>query len=231
VPSWTFVGTAHALSWVGLTPVFVEADPATHNIDPGAVEQAITPATSAILGVHVWGRPCDADRLATIAERHGLPLVFDAAHALGCTYKGRPIGELGTASVLSFHATKVASAGEGGAIPTRDCQLAARLRYMRSFGFCAYDTVSELGTNAKMNEFSAAMGITSLESLGSFVATNRRNHRAYADRFSSVRSMRLLDYDERERHNYHYVVAELDTESSALRRDDLIEVLHRDNVL
>jgi dTDP-4-amino-4,6-dideoxygalactose transaminase len=231
LPAWTFIGTAHALSWNGLTPVVVDVDPATHNLDPEAVERAVSPLTSAILGVHLWGRACDVDRLAEVAARHRLPLVFDAAHALGCSYKGRSIGGLGTASVFSFHATKVASAGEGGAITTSNPELARRLRRMRSFGFCAYDTVSELGTNAKMNELSAAMGLTSLESLDVFVEANRRNFERYASRLESVPGLRLLRNNADERHNFHYVVAELTAPASALGRDDLVALLHRENVL
>jgi len=231
LPAWTFVGTAHALSWIGLNPVFADIDAASHNLDPEAVERVITPSTSAILGVHLWGRARGADRLADVAERHRVPLVFDAAHALGCTYGGRQLGTLGAASVFSFHATKVANAAEGGAITTSDRELAKRLRSMRSFGFCAYDTVSELGTNAKMNELSAAMGITSLDALEDFTAANRRNYSAYAAGLATVPGLRLLEYDDRDSHNYHYVVVEVDASASALRRDELVAVLHRENVL
>jgi dTDP-4-amino-4,6-dideoxygalactose transaminase len=231
MPSWTFIGTAQALSWIGLTPVFVDVDPATHNVDPEAVERALSARTSAIVGVHLWGRACAAGRLADVAGRRRLPVVFDAAHALGCSYEGRPVGGLGTASVFSFHATKVASAGEGGAITTNDSELAGRLRRMRSFGFCAYDAVSELGTNAKMNELSAALGITSLESLDAFVDANRRNFERYASRLENVSGLRLLRPETDERHNFHYVVAELADPRCALGRDDLVAVLHRENVL
>lgn len=232
MPSWTFIGTANAFSWVGLTPVFCDVDPATHNIEPDAVAQAITGRTSAVLGVHLWGRACDAERLGAIAEQHQLALIFDAAHALACTHRGRPIGSLGNAEVFSFHATKIATAGEGGAITTNDAELAQRLRRMRSFGFCAYDAVSELGTNAKMNELSAAMGLTSLESLDEFVEVCRRNHASYARGLEQADGVRLLTYDDgQERHNYHYVVCELDHPPGGLTRDDLIAVLHAENVL
>jgi dTDP-4-amino-4,6-dideoxyglucose len=140
VPAWTFVGTAQALSWVGLTPVFCDVDPVTQTLAPDAVEAAVTPRTSAILGVHLWGRTCEVERLQSIAHAHGLELVFDAAHALGCTRRGKPVGGFGRAEVLSFHATKVASAAEGGAITTDDARLAERLRYTRAFGFTDYDS-------------------------------------------------------------------------------------------
>jgi dTDP-4-amino-4,6-dideoxygalactose transaminase len=232
LPSWTFVGTAHALSWVGLTPVFCDIDPDTHNLDPDAVERAVTERTSAILGVHLWGRPCAPDRLAAIADRHGVPLIFDAAHALACSYRGRAIGGLGTAEVFSFHATKIATSGEGGAITTDDAKLAARLRRMRSFGFHAYDAVSDLGTNGKMSEFAAAMGLTSLESLDTFIEVARRNYLAYARALKGIAGLRLLDVPADERHNYHYVVLELTGEDAGgLSRDELVTVLHAENVL
>ena len=228
MPSFTFVGSAHALGWLGITPVFADIDPATHTVDPGAVERALTPRTSAILAVHIWGRPCDVAALERIADHHGLPLVLDAAQALACTYRGRPIGASGRAEVFSFHATKVANAGEGGVVTTRDAGLARRVRLMRNFGFASYDTVTALGTNAKMNELSAAMGLTSLDSLERFIAVNRENHQHYARELEDVPGLRIVRYPHDERHNYHYVVAEV--EDPGLR-DDLVRVLHLENVL
>lgn len=231
VPSFTFIGTAHALSWIGLEPVFVEIDEATHTIDPAAVEAAIKPATSAILGVHLWGGPCAVKELAEIARRHDLKLFFDAAHALGCTYAGQPIGGCGGASVFSFHATKVASSAEGGAITTNDESLAHRLRSTRNFGFATYDTVTELGTNAKMSELCAAVGISSLESLDSFVEVNRRNYARYARELEGVEGVRLMPRADGERHNDHYVVVEVMGESPEGRRDSIVAALHAENIL
>jgi dTDP-4-amino-4,6-dideoxygalactose transaminase len=228
MPSFTFAGTAHALGWLGITPVFADIDPATHNIDPDAVARAITPRTSAILAVHVWGRGCDVPALERIAQRHGIPLVLDAAPALGCTHAGQPIGGFGRAEVFSFHATKIASAGEGGVVSTHDPELARRLRLMRNFGFVDYDTVTELGTNAKMHELSAAMGLTSLDSLDRFIAVARDNHEHYVRELDDVPGLRLIEYPADERQNYHYVVAEVDDPSL---RDDLVAVLHAEHVL
>ena len=126
MPSFTFIGTAHALAWLGIAPVFADIDARTHNVDPAAVERRLSPRTSAIVGVHLWGRPCDVEALEELASRHDLALVFDAAHALGCTHQGKPVGRSGSAEVFSFHATKVASAGEGGAVTTNDPQLGAQ---------------------------------------------------------------------------------------------------------
>jgi dTDP-4-amino-4,6-dideoxygalactose transaminase len=227
VPSFTFAATAHALSWLGLTPVFCDIDRETHNLDPEAVRAAITPATTGILGVHLWGRAGGADGLAEVARAHGLALAFDAAHAVGCTYGGRPAATLGDAAVISFHATKVANAAEGGAILTDDEALATRMRRMRSFGFVAYDQVEYVGTNAKMSELSAAMGLTSLDAFDSFVAVNRRNYARYAAGLAGLEDVRLIDYADGDQHNYHYVVLEVPPD----RRDLLVAALQAENVL
>lgn len=230
VPSFTFVATAHALQWQAITPVFCDVDPETHTLDPGALAARVTPRTSGILAVHLWGRSCDVERIEAFAAERGLPVVYDAAHALGCTHRGRPIGGFGSAEVLSFHATKFINSFEGGAIVTNDGELAHRARQMRNFGFAGYDHVTELGTNGKMNEACAAMGITSLESFDEFVAVNRRNHEAYAKQLAGIAGLRVVTYDEREASNYQYVVLEVD-EGLALSRDELVELLHAENVL
>ncbi len=165
VPSFTFVATAHALQWQEITPVFADIEPATHLIDPAQVERLITPRTTGIIGVHTWGRPCDVAALAEIADRRGLTLLFDAAHAMGCTHRGVPIGRFGAAEVFSFHATKCVHSFEGGAVATNDDDLAEKLRLMRNFGFAGYDRVVYLGINGKLSEIHAAMGLTSLEDL------------------------------------------------------------------
>jgi dTDP-4-amino-4,6-dideoxygalactose transaminase len=228
MPSFTFVGTAHALSWLGIKPVFVDIEPRTHTLDPSAVERALTARTTAIVGVHLWGRPCEIDALEEIADRRRVALVLDAAHALGCSYRGQPVGGRGDAEVFSFHATKVASAGEGGAVTTDDPDLAQRIRLMRNFAFVGYDRVAGVGTNAKMNELSAALGLTSLDALDEFVAVNRRNHARYARELAEVPGLRLIDHVPAERHNYQYVVVEIEAPEL---RDDLVTVLHAENVL
>lgn len=229
VPSYTFIGTAHALSWIGIEPRFCEIDPDTHTLDVQAVERAITPRTSAILGVHLWGRPCEIEGLEDVARRHDLTLFYDAAHALGCSRGETPVGSFGQCEVFSFHATKVASAAEGGAITTNDAELARRLRSARNFGFAGYDNVVELGTNAKMSELSAALGLSTLEQLGDFVARNRQNHEAYERHFAGIPGVRLNNRLDPGQHNFHYVVFETDPE--IVNRDDLITMLHAENVL
>jgi dTDP-4-amino-4,6-dideoxygalactose transaminase len=230
VPSFTFVAAAQALQWLGITPVFCDIGPADHNLDPARVEDLITERTSGILGVHLWGRPCDTDALAKLAARHRLKLLFDAAHAFGCTSRGQPIGGFGDAEVFSFHATKFINSGEGGAVVTNDDALADRLRLMRNFGFADYDRVVSLGINGKMNELAAAMGLTSLESMGEFVAANRRNYRLYEQVLAGLSGVELMTYDEREQCNYQYVVVEIDEARTRIGRDRLIEIFHAENV-
>ncbi len=230
VSPFTFVATAHALQWQEITPVFCDVDPRTHNIDPARVEELITPRTTGILAVHLWGRPAPVEELTEIADRHGLRLLFDAAHAFGCSHRGRMIGGFGTAEVLSFHATKVVNSFEGGAILTADDEFAEVVRLMRNHGFADYDEVSHVGTNGKMSEVAAAMGLTSLESRDEFVEANRRNHEAYRAGLAGVDGVELIAYDESELCNWQYAVIEVD-ESAALSRDELQRVLWTENVL
>jgi dTDP-4-amino-4,6-dideoxygalactose transaminase len=231
VPSFTFVSTAHALQWQQVTPVFCDIDPATHNIDPRKIESLITPRTTGILAVHLWGRPCAIDELQVIADSNGLALLFDAAHAFGCKYRGRRIGSFGRAEVLSFHATKVINAGEGGAVVTNDGALAKRMQLMKNFGFSGYDNVIDIGTNGKMNELSAAMGLTNLESREEFISVNRVNFETYEDNLRGVRGLSLLRYEDENSPNYHYVVAEINAAELGLSRDQLLAILQRENVL
>jgi dTDP-4-amino-4,6-dideoxygalactose transaminase len=231
VPSYTFVSTAHALQWQEITPVFCDIDPVTHNLDPGRVEEMITPRTSAVIGVHLWGRPCDIERLTEITERRRLKLLFDAAHAFACSYRGRMIGGFGLAEVFSFHATKFLNTFEGGAVATDDDDLAAKIRLMKNFGFAGYDNVIYLGTNGKMTEVAAAMGLTNLESMDEFMAVNLQNYEEYRRGLSECPGLSLLDYPERDRCNYQYIVVEVDEATAGISRDELIEVLHAENVL
>jgi dTDP-4-amino-4,6-dideoxygalactose transaminase len=230
LPAFTFVATAHALLWQGLTPVFCDIDERTHNLDPAHAETLITERTSGIIGVHVWGRPAYSDALTKLAHAHGLRLLFDAAHAFGCTDGGRPIGNRGDAEILSFHSTKVINAFEGGAVLTNDGELAARMRSMRNFGFADYDDVRDIGVNGKLTEICAAMGLTTLERLDEFVEVNRRNYERYRAELDGLPGISVLTYDETERQNYQYAVLELDPDSP-LSRDDLVRVLHAENVL
>ena len=231
LPSFTFIATAHALQWQEITPVFCDVAPGTHHIDPNRVEDMLTPRTSAIIGVHVWGAPCDIDALTEIAHRRGLHLMFDAAHAIGCSYRGQMIGGFGEAEIVSFHATKFLNSFEGGAVLTNDDQLADRMRYMRNFGFAGIDRVDYVGTNGKMTEIAAAMGLTSLECIDEIIATNLRNYRAYQQGLANLPGIKLYTYDEAERNNFQYVIVEVDEAEAGVSRDLLVRILHAENVL
>jgi dTDP-4-amino-4,6-dideoxygalactose transaminase len=231
VPSFTFIATAHALQWQEITPVFCDIDPATHNIDPAKVERMITPKTSGILGVHVWGRACDTEALDKIARKHNLKLLFDAAHAFGCSHQGRMIGNFGGAEVFSFHATKFLNSFEGGAIVTNDDDLAQKIRWMTNFGFSGYDRVDYLGINGKMTEVCAAMGLTSLEDIDNIIAANHRNLKTYENALSGIPGISIIQYNESERNNYQYIILEIDSEQTGISRDALVNVLHAENIL
>ncbi|HET8945421.1 MAG TPA: DegT/DnrJ/EryC1/StrS family aminotransferase [Candidatus Polarisedimenticolia bacterium] len=231
LPSFTFIATAHALQWQQIRPVFCDIDPATHTIDPRKIEALITPRTTGILGVHLWGRPCDVEAIEAIARRRGLKVLYDAAHAFGCGRGGRRVGGFGGAEVFSFHATKFVNTFEGGAITTGDDDLAARLRLMKNFGFVGYDDVGYIGTNGKMTEIAAAMGLTSLESLAQFVAVNRRNHGLYREALAGLPGVRLMEFDDVETPNHQYVVLEVDETRAALGRDELAQVLWSENII
>jgi dTDP-4-amino-4,6-dideoxygalactose transaminase len=231
LPSMTFIATAHALQWQEITPVFCDIDPVSYNIDPHRVEEMITPRTTGIIGVHLWGRPCDVEALAEIARQWNLKVLYDAAHTFGCSYQGKMIGNFGDAEVFSFHATKFFNTLEGGAVVTNNGKLAHKIRLMKNFGFGGLDHVIYLGTNGKMNEISAAMGLTGLESLEEFIAVNHRNYKQYECELDHIPGIRLLPYNETEKCNYQYIILEIDDEVTYISRDQLAEILHAENVL
>lgn len=231
VPSFTFVATAHALQWQEITPVFCDVDLNTHNIDPACIERMITPRTTGIIGVHLWGRPCAVDAVTEIARRRNLKLLFDAAHAFGCSSNRRMIGNFGDAEVFSFHATKVFNTFEGGAVATNNDDLARKIRLMQNFGFDGYDHVSYIGTNGKMNEVAAAMGLTSLEAIENFVAINHQNYERYRLELAGIPGVSLALFNEMERCNYQYVVLEIDDSLAGLSRDQIQRILWAENVV
>lgn len=230
VPSYTFVATAHALQWQEIRPVFADIDPATHNLDPASVESRITPRTTGIVGVHLWGRPAPVEALQEIADRRGLKLMYDASHAFGCTHRGRAIGGFGDCEVFSFHATKFFNTFEGGCVATNDGELADKMRLMINFGFEGYASVIYLGMNGKMTEVCAAMGLTNLESLEEFRQVNRGHYLAYREGLEGCPWLSLMAYDETERNNFQYIVVEV-AENSPVCRDALVEMFHAENVL
>lgn len=230
VPSYTFIATAHALWWQGITPVFADIDPATHSLDPDAVLRMITPRTTGIIGVHLWGKPSAVDALQQIAGEHGLSLLFDAAHGFMNSHRNRMIGSFGKAEVFSFHATKFFNTFEGGAVTTNDDELAEAIKLMRNFGFAGVDKVVHPGTNGKMTEICAAMGLTNLAAVDAITAANRRNYEAYQAAFAPFRDLSLLSYDPREHNNYQYVVLEVGP-GFPVSRDALVAALQAENIL
>jgi dTDP-4-amino-4,6-dideoxygalactose transaminase len=231
VPSFTFIATVRALRWLNLVPVYCDVSPDTHNIDYNQVERLITPRTTAVVGVHLWGQPCDIEPLREIADRHGLALVFDAAHALGSSYRGRPVGGFGDAEVFSFHATKFVNTGEGGAITTNDDILAGRLRAERRFGLEIDDGVVDAGTNGKMAEICAAVGLTYVERFDQLVVANEATYRQYESELADIPGISLLRPDKTEESNYQYVVTLIDETVAGISRDELLAVLQAENIL
>jgi dTDP-4-amino-4,6-dideoxygalactose transaminase len=231
IPSYTFIATAHALYWQGIKPVFADIIPETHNISPDAIRKLINKNTSAIMGVHLWGRACDIHAIQAIAEEAKLKVIYDASHAFACSKEGKMIGNFGNCEVFSFHATKFINSLEGGAITTNDDTLAEKVRLMRNFGFNGYDNVVSIGANAKMNEFCAAMGLTNLEALEEIVEVNRRNYEEYAKRLKSIDGVTLIDYDYSERNNFQYIVVEIDLCYSERGRDSVVDALHKHNII
>jgi len=181
--------------------------------------------------VHVFGRPCQIDRLSELAERHGLSLILDAAQAVGCTYRGSPIGGFGVAEVFSFHATKYLNSFEGGAIVTNDDELAERARAMRNLGMNDEREQVVGGINGRMTEASAAMGLTSLEAMSTIISTNRRNHRLYRSGLAGIGGVRLREMAPGEQANYQYVVIEVDGGVAGADRDTVLHALAEQNVL
>jgi dTDP-4-amino-4,6-dideoxygalactose transaminase len=231
VPSFTFIATAHSLKLQGIDPVFCDIDPKTHNIDPKKAASLITTRTTGIVGVHVWGRPCAPEELQIIAKKHNLKLLFDAAHAFGCSHNGTKIGNFGNAEVFSFHATKFLNSFEGGAVVTNDDQLAEKIRLMKNFGFSGNDNVVCMGTNGKMNEFSAAMGLTGLENLELLIQKNYKNYQQYQKFLRGIPGIHLIEYDPLEKYNYQYLVLEIDESKTGISRDRILEILKRENIL
>lgn len=231
LPSFTFIATAHALRWLGITPVFCDIDPDTHNLDTKKIAGLITDRTTGILGVHVWGRACEIEELNAIAEEHKIKLMFDAAHAFGSSYENQMIGNFGDLEVFSFHATKFFNTFEGGAITTNDDKLSEKIRRIQNFGFVGMDNVIELGINGKMSEISAAMGLTSLESLDEFIETNRQNYLTYRKGLAGIPGIKITKYETVEKNNYQYIVIEVDENKTGISRDLLVKILHAENII
>jgi dTDP-4-amino-4,6-dideoxygalactose transaminase len=231
VPAFTYIATANCLQWQEITPVFCDVDPETQNMDPAQVERLITPRTTGILGVHLWGRACDVEALQQIATKRNLQLFFDASHAFGCTHNGKMIGGFGRAEVFSFNAAKFIHCFEGGVVATNDDVLANRIRKMLNFGFTKFDHTEYLGVNGKMIEISAAMGLTNLAKMEYFEAVNRRNFELYREHLKGIDGIEFLSYAENERNNLQYMVLMVDEVRLGISRDTLLNGLHAQNII
>ena len=228
---FTFVATSHALYWNKIRPVFVDIEPDFYTLDPVKVEAAITPWTTAILAVHVFGHPCKLVELADIARRHNLKLIYDAAHAFGVRIDGIPIGRFGDLSMFSFHATKPYHSIEGGMLTFANPSLKKVFDYLKNFGFESETEVVMPGTNAKMNEFQALMGSQVLNHLDSLIDRRRVLSRVYREQLAGVSGIRLPpDAAENVTLNYAYMPVEVLHEESLLARDKLYERLKRYNI-
>lgn len=220
---YSFVATTHALWWNGIKPVFVDIDPSTGNLDPDKIEAAITPRTTAIMPVHVYGKPCDTARIKEIADKYGLKVIYDAAHAFGVRVNGDSILNAGDISTLSFHATKVYNTIEGGAMVMHDVETKKRIDYLKNFGFAGETTVVAPGINSKMDEMRAAYGLLNLRQVDAAIEARHQVAIQYREALRSVEGISFFDDMPGVRHNYSYFPIFVDAEKYGMTRDELYE--------
>lgn len=228
---YSFVATTHALWWNGIKPVFVDVDMKTGNLDPDKIEAAITPKTTAIMPVHVYGKPCDTKKIQEIADRYGLKVIYDAAHAFGVEVEGESILNAGDMSTLSFHATKVYNTIEGGAMVMHDEKTKQRIDYLKNFGFAGETTVVGPGINSKMDEVRAAYGILNLRQVDKAIAARREVAIAYRKALRSVEGITFFDDMPGVKHNYSYFPIFIDERKYGMSRDDLYMKMREAKVL
>ena len=218
---YSFVATTHALWWNGIKPVFVDIDPSTGNIDPQKIEAAITPRTTAILPVHVYGKPCDTEAIQAIADKYGLKVIYDAAHAFGVEVNGESLLNAGDMSTLSFHATKVFNTIEGGAMVMHDEKTKQRIDYLKNFGFANEVEVVGPGINSKMDEIRSAYGLLNLKQVDAAIAARQKVAVAYREALRNVDGISFWDDMLGVRHNYSYFPIFVDAEKYGMTRDEL----------
>lgn len=228
---YSFVATTHSLWWNGIKPVFVDIDPATGNIDPDKIEAAITPKTTAIMPVHVYGQPCDTERIQAIADKYGLKVIYDAAHAFGVEVNGESILKAGDMSTLSFHATKVYNTIEGGALVMHDAKTKQRIDYLKNFGFAGETEVVAPGINSKVDEMRSAYGLLNLRQVDDAIAARRRAAEAYREGLKDVEGITFFNDTPGVRHNYSYFPIFVDAEKYGRTRDELYFAMREQNVL
>ncbi|MBO4530136.1 MAG: DegT/DnrJ/EryC1/StrS family aminotransferase [Paludibacteraceae bacterium] len=228
---YSFVATTHALWWNGIKPVFVDIDPSTGNIDPEKIESAITSRTTAIMPVHVYGKPCDTKKIQSIADKYGLKVIYDAAHAFGVEVNGESVLNAGDLSTLSFHATKVYNTIEGGAMIMHDEQTKKRIDYLKNFGFHGETEVIAPGINSKMDEIRSAYGILNLRQVDAAIEARHQVAIKYRNALREVDGITFFDDMPGVRHNYSYFPIFIDSEKYGMSRDELYFKMKESNVL
>lgn len=228
---YSFVATTHSLWWNGIKPVFVDIDPATGNIDPDRIEAAITPKTTAIMPVHVYGKPCNTKRIKDIADTYGLKVIYDAAHAFGVEVEGESVLNAGDMATLSFHATKVYNTVEGGALVMHDAETKKRIDYLKNFGFANEVTVVGPGINSKMDEVRSAYGLLNLRQVDAAIEARRQVAIKYREALRPVEGITFFDDMPGVKHNYSYFPIFVDAEKYGMTRDELYFKMKEHNVL
>ena len=228
---YSFVATTHSLWWNGIKPVFVDIDPATGNMDPEKIEAAITPKTTAIMPVHVYGKPCNTKRIKEIADTYGLKVIYDAAHAFGVEVNGESVLNAGDMSTLSFHATKVYNTVEGGALVMHDAETKKRIDYLKNFGFANEVTVVGPGINSKMDEIRAAYGLLNLRQVDAAIEARHQVAIKYREALRGVEGITFFDDMPGVKHNYSYFPIFVDADKYGMTRDELYFKMKEQNVL
>ena len=227
---FSFVATTHALWWNNIKPVFVDIEPEYFTLDPEKTEAAITPQTTAIMAVHVYGNPCKVDAIQKIADTYGLKIIYDAAHAFGVTINGESLLNYGDLSVLSFHATKVFNTFEGGAIICHDEKTKKRIYFLKNFGFDDEVTVVAPGINAKMNECQAALGLVQLKHVDEYMEKRKDLAELYRKELNGIKGLRVLNDIEGVKHSYTYFPVLIDEKIYGESRDSVYEKLKQHNI-
>ncbi|MBN1821954.1 MAG: DegT/DnrJ/EryC1/StrS family aminotransferase [Prolixibacteraceae bacterium] len=227
---YSFVATTHSLWWNKIKPVFVDIEPDYCNLDPEKIELAITPETSAILPVHVYGNPCKVDRIKQISDKHGLKVIYDAAHAFGVKLNNKNICNQGDLSILSFHATKVFNTMEGGAIVCRDAEMKKQIDYLKNFGFADETTVVAPGINSKMNEMQAALGLLQLQAYDKNVQIRKEIDHEYRLNLADIKGIYLLNSPKETESNYAYFPIFVNEQEYGKSRDQLYEKLKKNGI-
>ncbi len=227
---FTFASTTHAIVRNGLTPVFCDIDPQDYTIDADKIESLVTDKTSAIVPVHIYGNICNIEKIEQIAYKYGLKVIYDAAHAFGIKYKGKGIGNYGDASMFSFHATKVFNTIEGGAVCYRDEEVGRTLYQLHDFGIKDAETINGIGTNAKMNEFCAAMGICNLRYIDGEIAKRKKVYECYMENLSGIDGLRVNPIQDDTVPNYSYFPIVIDEKVFGATRNEVMDNLKRNDI-